>query len=727
MADKKVNIQITADAKQAEKTFQGIRQTFTDLSKSIDAFTSNIKSKWLEIFGGLAGAFASFKGAFDIAKEAGQFNDAVKAMKTQFGQDADVIIKKLKEVSGGTLAMKDIVVTANRAMALNVTKDVNVMAQLLNFAKIRAKALGTGTTEAFNDIVTGIGRGSPMILDNLGIITKGWDEEAKAAGKAFDSQFILNKVLAQAAEATSKASAELPGFSSRMSNISATMDDARIKLGEALIPVLENFIPLIKLLAESFAVLPDNVKVFGVVVAGVIPAVIALNAALGPMGLVLAGIGIAAGAAVIAFGQWKESTKSLSGELKILTDTQIKTEKALQSISLDAMEKQGVNASLALKKVSDELKALKQRRDDIISGKTPDFTGGLVSQLNDEISARERAIKKLNEQFEARKKEQSVLPSIQSENKNDEKSIFNDKETYAKAYADLVTNNEQSALQTRLKALEKLKTSTFATGEEIKSINEEIKNTNIKIAEEETQKKLEIMSSVVQTAQQIEQGISDIFAGFSSNRMKEFDNEQIRRTNALQAQLEQGLITEEQYATEKKAIDKDIARKKAEEERKLAEVQKALRITEIALNMASGIVSAYTPYIPILSEIRAGVVAAVGGVQMGIAAATPLPEIPAFAKGVSNFIGGAALVGEQGPEIVNLPMGSSVIPNNGLSSFGDAMNARAYTAQAVSGNSYDNRNMSSRVFNFNGTVVANDPQSFFEQMQQYLRENEGIA
>jgi len=38
--------------------------------------------------------------------------------------------------------------------------------------------------------------------------------------------------------------------------------------------------------------------------------------------------------------------------------------------------------------------------------------------------------------------------------------------------------------------------------------------------------------------------------------------------------------------------------------------------------------------------------------------------IPGFARGVKNFKGGLAVVGEQGPELVNLPPGSDVIPNN---------------------------------------------------------------
>jgi phage-related protein len=39
-----------------------------------------------------------------------------------------------------------------------------------------------------------------------------------------------------------------------------------------------------------------------------------------------------------------------------------------------------------------------------------------------------------------------------------------------------------------------------------------------------------------------------------------------------------------------------------------------------------------------------------------------IPTIPMLASGVTNFSGGMALVGEQGPELVNLPSGSNVLP-----------------------------------------------------------------
>ncbi len=50
----------------------------------------------------------------------------------------------------------------------------------------------------------------------------------------------------------------------------------------------------------------------------------------------------------------------------------------------------------------------------------------------------------------------------------------------------------------------------------------------------------------------------------------------------------------------------------------------------------------------------------------GLGSLKNIGKIPGFAGGVQNFSGGLAVVGEQGPELVNLPRGSSVTPNNQL-------------------------------------------------------------
>jgi TP901 family phage tail tape measure protein len=60
----------------------------------------------------------------------------------------------------------------------------------------------------------------------------------------------------------------------------------------------------------------------------------------------------------------------------------------------------------------------------------------------------------------------------------------------------------------------------------------------------------------------------------------------------------------------------------------------------------------------------------VAGKIPGIGGAIQIPLIPHLAEGTDWFQGGMALVGERGPELVNLPQGSQVIPNSKIGSVG---------------------------------------------------------
>ena len=77
-----------------------------------------------------------------------------------------------------------LVETANRALALGISE--NQLPELMKVAAARAKVMGITVTQAFNDISTGIGRQSKLILDNLGIILdmdKAYTNYAEQVGK----------------------------------------------------------------------------------------------------------------------------------------------------------------------------------------------------------------------------------------------------------------------------------------------------------------------------------------------------------------------------------------------------------------------------------------------------------------------------------------------------------------------------------------------------------------
>jgi hypothetical protein len=99
----------------------------------------------------------------------------------------------------------DLMQAASRAMMLGVSADAGQLSQLMEVAAIRGRAMGLSTTQAFNDIVTGIGRASPLILDNLGIVVDAearYEAYADSVGKTAEelskaekTQALLNGVL----------------------------------------------------------------------------------------------------------------------------------------------------------------------------------------------------------------------------------------------------------------------------------------------------------------------------------------------------------------------------------------------------------------------------------------------------------------------------------------------------------------------------------------------------
>lgn len=167
---KGINSELDKTGKKSVQNTKSQSLAFTELSGAINVATA---------------ALAAMKRGYDFAKEGAniqRLTDSGHELAQMYGVSMTGVMEKLSAASLGTVSDMDLLGAASRAMMLNVTTDGEQMAQLFQVAAQRGRAMGVDTTAAFNDIVTGIGRNSPLILDNLGIITKGWAEEASAAG-----------------------------------------------------------------------------------------------------------------------------------------------------------------------------------------------------------------------------------------------------------------------------------------------------------------------------------------------------------------------------------------------------------------------------------------------------------------------------------------------------------------------------------------------------------------
>lgn len=103
-------------------------------------------------------------------------------------------------------------------------------------------------------------------------------------------------------------------------------------------------------------------------------------------------------------------------------------------------------------------------------------------------------------------------------------------------------------------------------------------------------------------------------------------------------------------------MEKKLRDDSAEEEKKRRQELKPFLIAEAVANTALGVTKAFAQQ-GVLAFITGALIAAAGAIQISMI------EAQKFAKGVRNFAGGYAIIGEEGPELTELPQGSNVYTN----------------------------------------------------------------
>lgn len=162
-------------------------------------------------------------------------------------------------------------------------------------------------------------------------------------------------------------------------------------------------------------------------------------------------------------------------------------------------------------------------------------------------------------------------------------------------------------------------------------------------------------------------GIEAIINQVITNTTAAFQNMSNTELTRLDDMLAQKLITEEQYNARKDEIQTAAAKREDDIKRGAFEANKSFSIAKVWMDSASAIMGFWASSAvlgPVLGPIMAGVMTAAA---LGIASAqtsliSSQQYVPAMATGTDFAPGGMALVGEQGPELVNIPRGSQVIP-----------------------------------------------------------------
>ena len=181
-----------------DKASKSLTMTQTLLINNSKNLT-NVQNKQRKSTRILGGTFATIRSKlllFNFAmalgvRQLGRFAvqaSKVESMSTAFNTlsgvtgDSRDALEKLKEATNGTMSEFDLFQQANNAMVLGVSKNSDEMAEMFDIAQRLGRALGRDTASSVESLVTGIGRQSRLMLDNIGIIVKS-EEAYKAYAK----------------------------------------------------------------------------------------------------------------------------------------------------------------------------------------------------------------------------------------------------------------------------------------------------------------------------------------------------------------------------------------------------------------------------------------------------------------------------------------------------------------------------------------------------------------
>ena len=171
-------------------------------------------------------------------------------------------------------------------------------------------------------------------------------------------------------------------------------------------------------------------------------------------------------------------------------------------------------------------------------------------------------------------------------------------------------------------------------------------------------------SETLQQIADVGNKIALITGKFFDNAISRLNMQADREKAILQKKFDDGLISQEEFENKSEKIDKDAKIAAAKKQRSAAIVDKIASLFGIAANTGMAVTKDIAASPLTFGQPWSGFAIGTGIGQAIAVGSKPLPDIPAFQSGVSNFGGGSALVGEGGPELVNLPPGSDVIPAN---------------------------------------------------------------
>lgn len=210
-------------------------KSFGELAASDQAngmLYGNMMTKAAELFGSYAQGFKdSVKELIDGGLEMAETADGVtKAFKDM---DQPELLENLRKATKNTVNDVQLMTAAVQAKDFRIP--LEDLGKYLQFAQLKAQQTGQSVDYMTNSIVTGLGRKSPLILDNLGISAAEISEKTKETGDFMKAVAeIVDTQLAEAGETYISAA-------DRAAQKTVELQNAQKALGDEILPLKEQW------------------------------------------------------------------------------------------------------------------------------------------------------------------------------------------------------------------------------------------------------------------------------------------------------------------------------------------------------------------------------------------------------------------------------------------------------------------------------------------------------
>ncbi|WP_274289803.1 2-oxoacid:ferredoxin oxidoreductase subunit delta [Prevotella corporis] len=195
-------------------------------------FLGQLGVKTLEIVARVGKSIAGgLSEAIDKSVELAESADGVIHAFEKIGTED--YLQTLRDATKGTVSDIDLMKAAVKAKDFRIP--LEDLGKYLSFAQLKAQQTGQSLDYMVDSIVTGLGRQSPQILDNLGLSAAEIKEQTKETGDFMKGvATIVENNLAQAGETYISAA-------DRAAKRTADLENAQLSLGKTLLPLKDEF------------------------------------------------------------------------------------------------------------------------------------------------------------------------------------------------------------------------------------------------------------------------------------------------------------------------------------------------------------------------------------------------------------------------------------------------------------------------------------------------------